>query len=89
MYRLLSIRYKELAMDKELVIVCRSGSRSLRAAGFLINHGYDPVKVVNMKHGMIRWVQRDFPTKGDRAVVADAGTGSCCNHSGKKGSGCC
>lgn len=82
-------RYKELAMDKELVIVCRSGSSSLRAAGFLIKQGYDPVKVVNMKHGLIRWVQRGFPTKGDRTVVADAGEGSCCNHGGHKESGCC
>ena len=35
------IRYKELPFDKDLVLVCRSGDRSLRAAGFLINHGYD------------------------------------------------
>lgn len=83
------IRYKELAMDKELVIVCRSGSRSLRAAGFLINHGFDPVKVVNMKHGMIRWVQRGFPVKGDISGIVDANAGGCCNHGGEKKSGCC
>ncbi|MBN8687508.1 MAG: rhodanese-like domain-containing protein [Chitinophagales bacterium] len=83
------IRYKELAMDKELVIVCRSGSRSLRAAGFLINHGFDPIKVVNMKHGMIRWVQRGFPVKGDISGIVDANAGGCCNHGGKKESGCC
>ena len=83
------IRYKELAMDKELVIVCRSGSRSLRAAGFLINHGYDPVKVVNMKHGIIRWVQRGFPIKGDTSGIVDTNTGGCCNHTGNKGTGCC
>jgi rhodanese-related sulfurtransferase len=83
------VRYKELAMDKELVIVCRSGSSSLRAAGFLINHGYDPVKVVNMKHGIIRWVQRGFPVKGDISGIADTNTGGCCNHTGSKEKGCC
>lgn len=83
------IRYKELPMDKELVIVCRSGSRSLRAAGFLINQGYDPVKVVNMKHGIIRWVQRGFSTKGDLSWIADANAGGCCGHGENKGSGCC
>ena len=83
------IRYKELAMDKELVLVCRSGSRSLRAAGFLINQGYDPVKVVNMKHGILRWVQRGFPTKGDLSGIVDTNAGCCCNHGGSKGSGCC
>ena len=74
---------------KELVIVCRSGSRSLRAAGFLINQGFDPAKVVNMKHGIIRWVQRGFPTKGDLSGIVDMNTGGCCDHGGNKGSGCC
>jgi len=83
------IRYKELAMDKELVLVCRSGSRSLRAAGFLINQGYDPVKVVNMKHGILRWVQRGFPTKGDLSGIVDTNAGGCCHPCGSKGSGCC
>jgi rhodanese-related sulfurtransferase len=83
------IRYKELAMDKELVIVCRSGSRSLRAAGFLINQGFDPVKVVNMKHGIIRWVQRGFPTKGNISGIVDTNAGGCCGHGENKGSGCC
>ena len=83
------IRYKELPMDKELVIVCRSGSRSLRAAGFLINQGYDPAKVVNMKHGIIRWVQRGFSTKGDLSGIVDANAGGCCGHGESKGSGCC
>lgn len=98
------IRYKELAMDKELVIVCRAGVRSLRAAGFLINHGFDPVKVVNMKHGLIRWVQRGFPTRGDTSSVVASGTSSnccepmaekktenssCCNNNKNTGTGCC
>ncbi len=83
------IRYKELAMDKELVLVCRSGSRSLRAAGFLINQGFDPVKVVNMKHGIIRWVQRGFPTKGDLSEIVAMNGGGCCGHGGHKESGCC
>lgn len=72
------IRYKELPFDKDLVMVCHSGARSLRAAGFLINHGYDPLKVVNMKHGIIRWVQRGFPVKGDTAGVLVANSNSSC-----------
>lgn len=72
-------RYHELPQDKALVIVCRSGDRSLRAAGFLINHGYDPAKVVNMKHGMVRWAQKGFPTKGDTSVVLDNTNNGCCS----------
>lgn len=97
------MRYKELPLDKELVMVCRSGGRSLRAAGFLINNGYDPVKVVNMKHGIIRWVQRGFPTKGDTGTVLGSNTNSgccgsapaktndtsCCASPNSDGSNCC
>ena len=79
------MRYKELPFDKDLVMVCRSGGRSLRAAGFLINNGYDPLKVVNMKHGIIRWVQRGFPTNGDTATVLGSNTNSgCCGSSSAK-----
>ena len=70
-------RYTEIPRDKEIVMVCRSGGRSLRAAGFLVNHGYD--KVVNMQHGIIRWTQKGFPTKGDTSSVL--GT--------EQDSGCC
>ncbi len=73
-------RYKELPPDKDIVMVCRNGERSLRAAGFLINHGYDPEKVVNMKHGIIRWVQRGFPTKGDESVItSNSNDSGCCS----------
>jgi len=97
--------YKELPFDKYMVIVCRSGSRSLRAAGYLINNGYNPAKVVNMKHGIIRWVQKGFPTKGDTSAVLGTNTNSgccgtsdtepviennsCCNSSNSKADACC
>jgi rhodanese-related sulfurtransferase len=79
------IHYKELPFDKDLVMVCRGGGRSLRAAGFLINNGYDPGKVVNMQHGIIRWAQKGFPTKGDTATVLGTTTNSgCCGTSNTK-----
>lgn len=84
------IRYKELPFDMELVMVCRSGGRSLRAAGFLINNGYDPGKVVNMKHGIIRWVQKGFPTKGDTSSVLDNVQNSgCCETTTESSQSCC
>jgi len=73
-------RFAEVPKDKDVVMVCKGGGRSLRAAGFLINHGYNPNKVVNMQHGIIRWVQKGFPTKGDTTVVT--GDGSYCSTSG-------
>ncbi len=71
-------RFNEIPKDREVVMVCKSGARSLRAAGFLVNHGY--TNVVNMQHGMIRWATKGFPTKGDTAVVLGniAINGDCC-----------
>ena len=71
-------RYKKKKKNKDVVMVCSVGSRSLRAAGFLVNHGY--TNVVNMQHGITRWVQKGFPTKGDTTVVTSGG--SCCSSSG-------
>ncbi|MBW4360953.1 rhodanese-like domain-containing protein [Flavobacterium taihuense] len=69
-------RFTEIPRDREVVVVCKSGVRSLRATAFLKNHGYN--HVVNMKHGIIRWVQKGFPTIGDESfVLVDENTHSC------------
>ncbi|GAB4453556.1 MAG: hypothetical protein OHK0036_16480 [Bacteroidia bacterium] len=83
-------RYTEIPKDKEVVMVCHGGGRSLRAAGFLINHGYDPEKVVNMQGGIIRWVQKGFPTKGDISVIiGKKQNGDCCGKTNVTSQGCC
>lgn len=70
-------RYTELPKDQELVMVCKDGGRSLRAAGYLVNHDY--THVVNMQHGIIRWVQKGFPAKGDTSSVSGKNnSGGCC-----------
>jgi len=71
-------RFNEIPKDIDVVMVCKGGGRSLRAAGFLVNHGY--TNVVNMQHGIARWVQKGFPTKGNTSVVT--GGDSCCSTSG-------
>ncbi|RIV21846.1 rhodanese-like domain-containing protein [Alicyclobacillaceae bacterium I2511] len=43
----------ELPTGKELVFVCRSGSRSLRASRLAMKHGH--TAVYNMAGGMSRW----------------------------------
>jgi rhodanese-related sulfurtransferase len=73
-------RFAEIPKDKAVVMVCRSGARSLRAAGFLVHHGYD--QVVNMQHGMNRWMEKGFPTKGATSTLSSGdsccSTSSCC-----------
>ena len=69
--------FSEIPKDKEIVIVCQVGSRSLKATYFLMNHGYK--NVMNMQHGIARWVQKGFPTKGDTSAVTR--NDSCCSTS--------
>jgi rhodanese-related sulfurtransferase len=78
-------RYAEVPKDMEVVMVCKSGGRSLKATYFLMNHGW--TNVYNMQHGLIRWVQKDFPTKGNTSsILENKNAGSCCDSSS---SSCC
>lgn len=83
-------RFNEIPREQQVVMVCEVGVRSLRATAYLINHGYDSNKVVNMKLGLARWVAKAFPTKGDLTAVANQGDG-CCSTSTPVNSGesCC
>jgi len=59
----LNARMKELPKDREIVVVCRSGSRSASAARKLIAAGYT---VANMKGGMLAWQWSKLPMKKDK-----------------------
>jgi rhodanese-related sulfurtransferase len=56
----LALRLNLLEYDKEILVVCRSGARSLRAARFLKAVGYPRVR--NMEGGMLKWLQAGHPT---------------------------
>jgi len=71
--RQLEERMAEIPKDKEVILVCRSGSRSLRATYFLMNHGYE--KVFNLEGGLLKWVNKGKPTKGN--VAGLLATASC------------
>lgn len=83
-------RYSELPRDRELVIVCRSGNRSLKATYFLMYQGYS--RVSNMSGGMVKWLSKGFPVIGQR-FEASAASASCCAGSGYEtgtaGNGAC
>jgi len=70
-------KYQTIPKNKNIVLVCAVGQRSLLASGFLIKHGYDQDKVTNMKFGLIRWVERGFPTIGDTSDM-NKSTKTCC-----------
>lgn len=80
-------RFNETPKDKEVVLVCKGGGRSLRAAGFLVNHGY--TNVVNMEHGMIRWAAKGFPTIGDTSsVLGNTQNAECCDTTSDSAQSC-
>ncbi|MGM8365143.1 rhodanese-like domain-containing protein [Virgibacillus sp. W0181] len=45
----------QLNKQKHYVIVCRSGHRSMLAASYLNEHGYD---AINLRGGMLEWKGR-------------------------------
>ncbi len=58
-------RFREIPKNTSIVMVCRTGDRSLRATNYLLNAGYNNKRVVNMKHGLAHWIQKGFGTNGE------------------------
>ncbi len=53
-------RLSEIPNDREVVMICRSGSRSERARQFLAQSGFTRVK--NLVGGMQRWAREVDPS---------------------------
>lgn len=53
-------RLEELPRDREILCVCRSGSRSEQAARQLTNAGF---RAINLRGGMIGWQSAGNPVK--------------------------
>ena len=73
-------RLSELPKDKQLVIACRSGNRSKKAAAILMENGF--TNLVNLDGGMIAWQAKNLAVIKDGKSTAKA---SCCAKGGKKG----
>ncbi|HEX7326990.1 MAG TPA: MBL fold metallo-hydrolase [Casimicrobiaceae bacterium] len=57
-------RSAELARDRPVVTVCRSGARSAQASVMLQKQGF--AEVANLSGGMLRWRAEGFPVEGAR-----------------------
>jgi rhodanese-related sulfurtransferase len=69
-------RYAELPRDRDLVMVCRVGERSLKATYYLMYQGF--TRVANMEGGISKWARKGFPVKRNAsAAIASAATGCC------------
>ncbi len=70
-------RWQEIPRDRDVILACAVGQRSLKATYFLMYQGY--TRVMNMKPGIARWVARGFPATGSAAAAAgSAAASSCC-----------
>ncbi len=54
-------RYRELNPDDEIVVQCKMGGRSAKAADFLRSVGFK--RVLNLKGGILDWIDKVDPTQ--------------------------
>jgi rhodanese-related sulfurtransferase len=54
-------RYREIPANRQVIIACRSGNRSLMALRVLTSHGYK--KAVSMQTGISGWSRAGLPIK--------------------------
>lgn len=80
-------RFVELPRDRELILACAGGQRSLKAAYYLIYQGYP--RVSNMEDGMAKWLRKGFPVHGDGSTAPATGSGCCTSTMNAAGGGCC
>ncbi len=56
-----ALRFRELPMDRPLLLICRSGNRSGMAAGHLLANGWTVAS--NVAGGMIAWERAGLPVR--------------------------
>lgn len=54
-------RFHEIPSDREVIVVCRRGVRSMRVAAFLIEQGWSPELIVNLEGGIYAWEDAGLP----------------------------
>jgi rhodanese-related sulfurtransferase len=56
----LSGRLSEIPQDREIIVVCRTGNRSVQARDILLSAGF--THVASMTGGLLEWRARGYPT---------------------------
>lgn len=69
-------RFAEVPRERDVILADANPDRSLKAAYYLIYHGYD--RVMNMQYGLGRWVARGFPITGSADGLDSASAASSC-----------
>ena len=62
-------RWHELPNDRELLVVCQRGDKSVQASQFLQAKRFSNVKP--MRGGIVLWMQKGYPVIGRRFTTTD------------------
>ena len=68
-------RWAELPKDRDIVVVCENGARSLKATYYLQLQGL--ARVSHMDGGILKWMSKSFPVVGQRHQASAVSTGCC------------
>lgn len=80
--------WSEVPRNREVIVASMNGEASLKATYFLMYQGCE--HVANMKHGMVRWIERGFPVIGEASpssMSTEVGCG--CGAASPKADACC
>jgi rhodanese-related sulfurtransferase len=66
-------RYQDLPKDRELLIICASGSRSGQAAAYLLAHGWSDV--ANVDGGTQAWQRAGLPVRRGALAAGEGDLG--------------
>jgi rhodanese-related sulfurtransferase len=85
----LDTRWSELPTDRDLVIACESGARSLKGTYYLQFRGFE--RVSHLGGGIVKWMKKGFPVKGQRHALVSCPEGACTTDCRpmSKSAGCC
>lgn len=80
-------RHADLPRDRDLIMVCAVGERSLKATYLLMYHGH--ARVANMEGGIAKWARKGFPVRGDATFALQVAASGCFGPSKAAGGGSC
>lgn len=53
----IQLEHYAIPKDKEIIIACKAGIRSVQVADYLVQIGYDDAKVFNLEGGLVNWLR--------------------------------
>lgn len=65
----------ELPKDEVVIVACRTGHRSMKAANILVENGF--TNVINLDGGIVQWEKDKLPVKVKSSCCADPSSPNC------------